>query len=119
MKILLIDDNVEIDKMLQKYLQTKGEECIATTDGRNGLALMRQQRFDIVLLDLAMPDFTGFDVVNELSKSDEIKHQKIIVLTAASISQDQVDRLLKAGVKSVLRKPVSPDVLMGSIKGEI
>ena len=115
MKVLIIDDNANINKMLKQFIELKGHQCVTVTDGRNGLELIRKQKFDVIVLDLAMPEFTGFDVVNELSKTGEIKNQNIIVLTAATVSKDQIDSLYKAGVKSFLKKPVSPEVLLTTI----
>lgn len=115
MNVLIIDDNVSIGKMLKQFLEIKGHQCVVVTDGRNGLELIRKQKFDTIVLDLAMPEFTGFDVVNDLSKTGEIKNQNIVVLTAATVSKDQIDSLLKAGVKSFLKKPVSPEALLTTI----
>ena len=69
MKVLLIDDNETITEMMSKYLTAKGHQCSVTNDGRTGLTLINEKKFDVVLLDLAMPDFTGVDVIDELSKS--------------------------------------------------
>lgn len=115
MDILVIDDNPEIDKMLKKFLELKGNKCTITTNGRMGLNIMRQHKFDSIILDLAMPEFTGFDVINELSKSGEIKNQKITVLTAATVTEDKANDLRKTGVNAVLRKPVGTDVLLKTI----
>lgn len=115
MKVLVIDDNVSIGKMLKQFLELKGHQCVTVADGYNGLELIRKQKFDVIVLDLAMPEFSGFDVVNELSGTGEIKNQNIIVLTAVAVSKDQINQLLKAGVKSFLKKPVSPEALLTTI----
>jgi DNA-binding response OmpR family regulator len=60
-KILLIDDNESITEMMAKYVAGKGHDCTVANDGRNGLTLIEQEKFDIILLDLAMPEFTGVD----------------------------------------------------------
>jgi CheY-like chemotaxis protein len=59
-----------------------------------------------------MPEFTGYDIINELEKSGKIKEQNIIVLTASAITSDQSDSLQKQGVKSCLKKPVTPEILL-------
>jgi CheY-like chemotaxis protein len=64
---------------------------------------------------MTKPEFSGYDVINELEKTGRIKEQNIIVLTASAISSEQADSLLKQGVKSCLRKPVTPDILLKTI----
>lgn len=115
MKILVVDDNESISKMLQKFFKVKGYDCTVSTDGRNALDLMLHQKFDAVMLDLAMPEFSGYDIIDGLEKQDKIKEQNIIVLTASPISTDMINSLLERGVKSCLRKPVTPEVLLKTI----
>jgi CheY-like chemotaxis protein len=114
-KILLVDDNQSITKMLSQYLSAKGHECTVSNDGRNGLTLIEQQKFDAVLLDLAMPDFTGADVINALAKSGKIKEQKIILFTASSLGGKETDELLEKGVYACIRKPAKLDVILKTI----
>ncbi len=59
-----------------------------------------------------MPEFTGFDVINDLEKNGNMKKQNIIVLTASTITAEQKESLLKQGVKACLKKPVTPEVLL-------
>ncbi|HJT10078.1 MAG TPA: response regulator [Candidatus Nitrosotalea sp.] len=115
MKILLIDDNDSITDMLSKYLKVKGHECTVSNDGRNGLTLIQQEKFDSVLLDLAMPDFTGLDVIEHLSKNGNLIGNKIILFTASSITDEQIADLIKKGAHSCLKKPVRLEVLLKAI----
>jgi len=115
MKILVVDDNESISNMLQKFFKIKGYDCTVSLDGRNALDLMLHQKFDAVVLDLAMPEFSGYDIIDDLEKYDKLKEQNIIVLTASPISTEISDSLLKRGVKSCLKKPVTPDVLLKTI----
>lgn len=112
MKILLVDDNESIVNMLKKFLTIKGYECTASTSGRNALDVITREKFDAIILDLAMPEFSGYDIINELEKNGKIKEQNIIVLTASAITTEQMNSLQTQGVKSCLKKPVSPDVLL-------
>jgi len=116
MKVLLIDDNVNITKMMSKYLQYKNHECIVTNDGRKGLELILEEKFDAVLLDLSMPEFSGFDVISYLEKNGKIKDQKIILFTASNIPQETINELLQKGAHSCLGKPVKMDVLLSTIE---
>ncbi|MGI0087307.1 MAG: response regulator [Nitrosotalea sp.] len=117
MEILLIDDNEDITTMMHKYLTIKGHGCTVSNDGRNGLTLIEQQKFDVVLLDLAMPEFTGIDVVESLYSSGKIKNKKIILFTASSVKDEEIKKLIKKGVHSCLKKPVKLEALMKAIGG--
>ena len=86
-----------------------------SNDGRNGLSLIEHQDFDAVLLDLAMPEFTGVDVVNSLAQSGKIKEKKIILFTASSIGSKEVDDLLQKGVYACIKKPAKLDVILKTI----
>jgi len=94
----------------------EGHECTVASSGRNGMTIMRQQKFDAVFLDLAMPEFSGMDVIDSLEKSGEIKEQKIIVLTASSIYDGLEADLLKKGARMLLRKPVGIDEIKDVLK---
>jgi two-component system OmpR family response regulator len=116
MKILIIDDNKDITKMLSKYMTIKGHSCSVANDGRSGLNLIENQIFDAVILDIAMPKFSGSDVIDELFKSGKIKNQNIVTLTASLISYEDESTLKSKGVHSCLKKPIDPDVLLAHIQ---
>ena len=116
MKILIIDDNKTITEMLSKYLTVKGYDCVVTNDGRNGLNLMKKEKFHTVFLDMSMPDFGGKDVIDALEKDNLLKDQRIVIFTASSISNDEIDELIKKdGVDSCLRKPVQLTELLAVV----
>lgn len=116
MKILIIDDNKDITKMFSKYMTIKGHSCSVVNDGRSGLNLIEKKIFDAIILDLAMPEFSGSDIIDVLYESGKIKNVNIVTLTASSIS-DEVESTLKSkGVRLCLKKPIDPDVLLGHIQ---
>ena len=116
MKILIIDDNKDITKMFSKYMTIKGHSCSVVNDGRSGLNLIEKKIFDAIILDLAMPEFSGSDIIDALYESGKIKNVNIVTLTASSIS-DEVESTLKSkGVRLCLKKPIDPDVLLGHIQ---
>jgi len=112
MKILLIDDNKDITTMLSKYITLKGHSCSVSNDGHNGLNMVTTNQYDAVLLDLAMPEFSGVDIVEELHKNGKIAKLNIVALTASSVSADREEHLKKMGVKAILKKPIDPDELL-------
>ena len=115
MKILLIDDNQDITELLSNYLTIKGHECTVCNDGRNGTSLILEKHFDAVILDLAMPEYTGFDVIDDLEKAGKLKNQKIILFTASSVKNEDIEKILKKGIHSCLRKPVRLEVFLKTL----
>ncbi len=107
MKILIIDDTKSITEMLSAYLELKGHDCTTVNDGRNALQLIENESFDIITLDIAMPEFSGFDVLDSLNKDEKIAGKKIIVLTAVPLSDLEEKELKQKGAIAILRKPVS------------
>lgn len=114
----MIDDNVEITNMMSKFLRLNGHDCTVSNDGRNGLVLIENQKFDVVLLDIAMPEFTGYDVVEQLSNNGKLKENKIILFTASSVSNDKINEMINKGVHSCLRKPIGLDELLKTVEGK-
>jgi len=116
MKILLVDDNKDITKMLHKYMTLKGHSCDVANDGQSGLDFMNNQIYDVVILDIAMPKFSGNDVLDELEKNGRIKQQHIVTLTASVLSVNHETTLKSKGVHSCLKKPIDPDVLLAHLQ---
>ena len=116
MQILIIDDNTEITNMLSFYLEGDGYECKVVNDGREGLQAIKSKDFDLTLLDLAMPDFSGVDIIKSLKSDNLLEKKKVIVLTASTLSEDETGALLRDGIRAVLKKPVSIDELSSTIQ---
>ena len=115
MKILIIDDNEQITKMLTTFLELKDQECTIANDGKEGLSLIKEGQHDVVLLDLAMPEFDGYSVIKDLEENNTLKDHKIIVFTASTITQEELDELVSRGVSSYILKPIDIDVLLAKI----
>jgi two-component system OmpR family response regulator len=116
MNVLGIDDNSDINMLLGTVLKASGHEYTSVTNGREGIKLLQQNHYDVVLLDLAMPEFSGFDVLAALKKEGLIEKQKIILLTASSITDEEISELLATGVTSYLRKPLDIDMFVEKIQ---
>jgi DNA-binding response OmpR family regulator len=105
LKVLVIDDNRETTDMLSTFFESQDIECIAINDGRQGLEAIRNESLDLILLDLAMPNFSGLDVVDYLKKEKLIESKNIVIFTASSVKDELLDDL-KNGIKGILKKPV-------------
>ena len=111
MKILGIDDNEDLLSLCEITLSSEGHEYTGINNGREGLQAIRDEKFDVVLLDLSMPEFSGRDVVDALVKDGIMNKQKVVIFTATNPSKEDIDLYLEKGAISVLKKPVDPDDL--------
>jgi len=116
MKVCIIDDNTSITGMFSKLLKMEGHEVVIANGGRAGLALLENDIFDATILDISMPEFSGIDVVDSLKESGRINEQKIVILTASSVSNEELDKLKDKGVKEVLKKPLQLDSLVATLE---
>jgi len=116
MKILIIDDDVELTKAVESTLSSVGHDVKFTNEPREGLKLIKEQNYDLVFLDLSMPEFSGIDIINNLAEENTIKEKKIVVMTASAVNDDELKNLVDLGVHSVLRKPVDIDALLDKIE---
>lgn len=116
MKILLIDDNERISKMLSTFLRLNGHECVVANEGETGLDFIEGQKFDVILLDLAMPNFSGYDIIDALEKKGKLEEYNIVVFTASTVSKEKLDDLVTRGVKDYILKPADLDDLLDKIK---
>ena len=88
------------------YFETQEIDFTAINEGELGLQAIRKEDTDLVLLDLAMPNFSGVDIVDYLKKENLLDSKNIIIFTASSVSPQLFDDLIKRGIKGVLKKPV-------------
>ena len=93
----------------------KDVDCQVVNEGKEGLESIRNEEFDFIMLDLAMPEFTGLDVVKSL-KQDGLLESKNIVIFTASSDLRALDEIKNSGVKEVFKKPCSLDDLVELIE---
>ncbi|MBA4453147.1 MAG: response regulator transcription factor [Nitrosopumilaceae archaeon] len=115
LEVLIIDDNEQITKMISSFLDMSNHECTVVNDGKEGLELIKTNQFDSIILDLAMPEFDGYEILNTLSKEDPDQLSKVIILTASSIPIETVKKFKELGISSCLQKPVDIDQLLSKI----
>ena len=111
MKILGIDDNEDLLELCETFLNSVGHEYTGINNGKEGLQAIKDKKFDAVLLDLSMPEFSGADVMDDLVKEGIMNKQKVVIFTAASPTKKEIEQFLEKGAHSILKKPVDPDDL--------
>ena len=112
MKILGIDDNKDLLNLSEISLRSGGHEYTGINNGKDGLQAIKDEKFDIVLLDLSMPEFSGQDVIDALVKDGIMNKQKVVIFTATNPTKEMCDQFLEKGVHSILKKPYEPDILL-------
>lgn len=107
-KILAVDDEPDILKIIDHRLSREGYEIITASDGEEAIDVFRQEKPDLVILDLMLPKIDGFEVCRVLREESDVP---IIILSARS---DELDRLLgfRMGGDDYLTKPFSPSELV-------
>jgi two-component system response regulator CpxR len=111
-RVLVIDDDRKLCRLLQEYLIREGMTVHLAHDGRSGLRSALSGQHDLVVLDLALPELTGLQVIKELRESSEVG---VVLLTAGG---EEVDRIigLECGADDYLAKPFNPRELLARIR---
>src|SRR5687768_1824445 len=114
-RLLVVDDNEDNRYTLTRQLARAGyKHVVAAQGGREALALMRSQRFDLVLLDIVMPDLDGFEVCQELREEEATRDVPVIFLTALDDTLDKV-RAFSVGAVDYLTKPFRSEELLARV----
>jgi len=113
-KILVVDDEVHIVKIIDYKLRTAGYTVIAATDGLEGLEKARVERPDLILLDVMMPRMDGFQALEALKRDPTTKAIPVFMLTVKGKEMDRL-RGLQMGIAAYITKPFSPNALLARI----
>jgi len=115
-RILCIEDEAEMIDLTRIVLERGGYEVLAAVGGTRGLEMIKEEKPDLVLLDLMMPDIGGWEVYRQIKADPELVHIPIIVVTAKAQSIDKVLGLQVAKVDDYITKPFGPKELLASIE---
>ena len=110
--VLAVDDEPGVLRLIKLELSTQGLRVITATDGEEGLRMAEQQRPDLIVLDIMMPDISGLEVMRRLRERSSVP---IILLTAKDHDQDKV-RGLDLGADDYLIKPFNPEELSARVR---
>jgi DNA-binding response OmpR family regulator len=114
-KVLCIEDEKEMIDLMRLILERRGFNFIGAEGGQEGLEKIRQEKPDLILLDLMMPGVDGWEVYRQLKADDELEGIPVIVVTAKAQSIDKVLGLHIARVEDYITKPFGPQELLESI----
>jgi two-component system phosphate regulon response regulator PhoB len=110
-RILVVDDEPDITALVAYHLAKASYRVSTATNGRDALRTAREERPDLIVLDLMLPGISGYEVLAELRRHQETKHIGVIVLTARKEEADRI-KGLSLGADDYLPKPFSPQELV-------
>jgi CheY-like chemotaxis protein/HPt (histidine-containing phosphotransfer) domain-containing protein len=116
-RILLVEDNVVNQRVASGLLTRRGHKVTVVSDGREALAVLDRNAFDVVLMDLQMPVMGGIDATAAIRERERQSggHMRIVAMTAHAMSGDR-ERCLAAGMDGYLSKPIDPRLLFASVE---
>jgi CheY-like chemotaxis protein len=115
--LLLAEDNVVNQRLAVRLLEKRGHTVVAVGNGQEALAALRQQRFDLVLMDVQMPEMDGLEATAAIREHEKQSgsHLPIIAMTAHAMQGDR-ERCLAAGMDDYVVKPMQATDLYAAIE---
>ncbi|MCK5581229.1 MAG: EAL domain-containing protein [Candidatus Omnitrophica bacterium] len=112
--VLLVDDEVDLTKMLSMILETRGYKVKVANTGAEAIEIASPE-IDIIILDLILPDFHGFEVCRRLKQIEETRHIPIIMLSAEALNEDRIEGLY-LGADDFIVKPCGNEELVARME---
>jgi two-component system, OmpR family, response regulator VicR len=111
--IMVVDNEPETVTLVKTILENRGYKVSTALSGKECLSAIKKSSQDLILLDIMMPDMSGWDVYQKIRKTD--KKTKIAFLSVIEVSPERKKTLLKSGVSDYITKPFLPDDLVSRI----
>lgn len=117
-KILVVDDNKDITDMVQTMLESSNYDCVAVNSGQKCLDILKTRGFDLILLDMAMPEMSGLDVLSRLGEDNEVPPKNIVLFTAAAMYTESDLKKIREwyGAVERVKKPFTEAELLAVIE---
>ena len=115
-RLLIVDDDPELRHFLRTELEIDGYSCGEAASGQQALVQLRESRWDLLLLDWTLPDFSGVEICRRLRGSDD--HTPVLMLTARDDVRERVEAL-DAGADDYLTKPFSIEELLARVRARL
>ncbi len=118
LRVLLAEDNLINQELAARLLEKRGHAVVVASNGREALAAMEKQTFDLVLMDVQMPEMDGFEATAAIRTKEKVTHTHlpVIAMTAHAMKGDR-ERCLEAGMDGYVSKPVQAKELFEVIEG--
>lgn len=119
--ILVVDDNQNILNLVELILQSSGYDCTKANSARKAMELLydKNSNYDLILMDLAMPEMSGIDVLKKLKQDGLLNKLRVVFFTASSLTDEEKEDLRKIGALGAMRKPFTKAELLGFVREHI
>ena len=117
-RILVVDDQPENRDVLVKHLERHGHSTSQAEDGQRAITMLSREAFDLVLLDVAMPEMEGYLVLERMKADPQLRHLPVIMISAVD-EIETVVRCIEAGAEDFLPKPFDPTLLRARIEASL
>lgn len=114
-KVMIVEDNELNMKLFHDLLEAHGIETVETTDGKDAVELARNEKPDLILMDIQLPEVSGLEVTKWLKEDDELKSIPVVAVTAFAMKGDE-QRIREGGCEDYISKPISVSVFLDVIK---
>jgi PAS domain S-box-containing protein len=115
LRLLVAEDNPVNRELALRLLEKRGHKVVVASNGREALAALARQTFDVVLMDVEMPEMDGFQATMAIRKKESGAKLPIVAMTAHAMKGDR-DRCLEAGMNAYVSKPIDPVVLYETVE---
>ena len=105
MKVLQIDDSPQICDMYADMFSASNDSIESVNDGKTGLELVISNDYDLILLDIRMPKYSGIDFLKDLKQQRPSELKKVVVTSVLQFNNNQIKELMKFGIHSIEEKP--------------
>lgn len=117
-QLLVVDDNRVNRLLLARGLEQQGHEIASAENGRQALAMLKAKHYDLVLLDIEMPELDGFQVLEAMLQDPALRDTPVI-MTSASDELDRVVKCIEMGAEDFLTKPLNPVLLRARVNASL
>jgi two-component system sensor histidine kinase/response regulator len=120
LRILLAEDNFVNQRLVQRILEKEGYQVVVVGNGREVLEALQKQAFDLVLMDVQMPEMDGLEATGAIRENEILtgSHIPIVALTAHALKSD-LEKCLAAGMDAYLSKPISAAALLEIVENYV
>jgi DNA-binding response OmpR family regulator len=118
-KILTVDNEEDTVNLIKMILEDAGYEVETALSGKECLERMEQKNFDLVLLDIMMPDMSGWDVFDKIKRMGKLEKTRVAFLSVLECSPARKKKLIEEGLADYINKPFKPEELVKRVKSII
>ena len=114
-RILVVEDNEDNRRIVRDLFTSAGYELLEAVSGEDGVTLARRERPDLILMDIQLPGFDGYEATRRIKAEPGLAGVPIIVVTSYALSGDDV-KAMAAGADGYVSKPFSPRALLAKVR---